>query len=189
MTCGRGRAMAARVHRLFFALQPDAAALGAVARVVEQAKTVHDIRGRWLAPEKLHVTVQFLGDFTSADEIASRAGRAAGALRVAPFDFTFDRLATFPRRFQPPCILRCAPGSEATLQELARELGTALRAAGLGEYVETRLYVPHLTIAYAQSALPEPLTIEPIVWRARAVCLIDSHGGQHVQIGDWPLRA
>jgi len=179
----------ARVHRLFFALHPDAAALDAVGRAIEKAKTAPDIRGRWLAPEKLHVTLQFLGDFVSADAIVSRARGAAANLRVAPFEFTFDRVATLPRRFHPPCVLRCAPGSEAPLQELSRELGAALRAAGLGEYVEARPYVPHLTIAYAQSALPEPIAIEPIVCHARTICLIDSHGGQHVQIGDWPLRA
>ena len=181
--------MAVRVHRLFFALHPDAAALDAVGRAVEKAKTAHDIRGRWLAPEKLHVTLQFLGDFINAGEIVSRASSAATSLRVAPFEFTLDRIATLPRRFHPPCVLRCAPGSETPLQELVRELGAALRLAGLGEHLETRPYVPHLTIAYAQSALPEPIAIEPIVWRACAVGLVDSHGGQHAQIGSWPLRA
>ena len=181
--------MPSQVHRLFFALRPDPAERGEIARAAAGLKAVQHIRGHWLDLAKLHLTVQFLGDFLSTDEIVRQATGAAASLHVAPFEFTLDRVATFPRRFHPPCVLRCAPESEAPLQELARELGTALRTAGLGAHLETRPYVPHLTIAYARSGLPEPIAIEPIIWRAWAIDLVDSHGGQHVQIGRWPLRA
>jgi len=180
--------MASQVHRLFFALKPDAAAAEAIARTVEMLQATQRIRGRWLPPAKLHLTVQFLGDLTAPDAIVQRARSAAESLRIAPFEFTFDRVASFSRRLNSPCVLRCAPGSEASLQELARELAVLLSAAGLGEYLETRPYVPHLTIAYAQNALPEPIAIEPIIWQACAIGLVDSHGGQHAQIDSWPLR-
>jgi len=176
-------------HRLFFALRPDAAVLDWIVRAAAELKETQRLRGRWLDPAKLHLTVQFLGDFAAIDDIVQRARNAVANLRVADFEFTIDRVESFPRRVNPPCVLRCTPESQVLLEVLSRELGVALSAAGLGEYVETRPYMPHLTIAYAQSTLPEPIAIEPIVWHAHAISLVDSHAGQHAQIDSWPLCA
>lgn len=181
--------MTSQIHRLFFALFPDATVLAAIGRALERLEVTQRIRARWLQPAKLHLTVQFLGDFIAIDDIVPRARSAAATLRAASFEFTLDGVTTFPRRFNPPCVLRCAPESEPPLQELSRQLGAALRATGLGEYLEMRLYVPHLTIGYARSALIEPIAIEPIDWHAHVIGLVDSHGGQHAQLGSWPLRA
>jgi len=181
--------MPSHVHRLFFALRPDDVVREQIVRTAAELKDAQQIRGRWLDPAKLHMTVQFLGDFINADEVVPRAIRAATSLHVAPFEFALDRAASFSRHSNSPCVLCCAPESEAPLQELARELRTLLSAAGLGEYLEMRPYVPHLTIAYARSAIAEPIPIAPIVWLPRAIALIDSHDGPHAQIGTWPLRA
>jgi 2'-5' RNA ligase len=176
-------------HRLFFALRPDAAVLDAIGRAIAELKAAQTIRGRWLDPEKLHLTLQFLGDFATADEIAGRAAPAAAKLRFPPFEFQLDRAETFARRFNPPCVLRCAATSAEPLQVFARELGSALAAAGLSEFLQTREYVPHVTIAYAQSQLREVVVIAPIFWRAHDFSLVESVGGVHHEIGRWPLRS
>ena len=51
--------------------------------------------------------------------------------------------------------------------------------------------MPHLTIAYAEKALPAPVAIERVVWKVSAFALMDSRVGQsvHDQIESWPLRA
>jgi 2'-5' RNA ligase len=176
-------------HRLFFALRPDAAVLDAIGRAAAEIKAAQNIRGRWLDAAKLHLTVQFLGDFASTDEIAGRAALAAAKLRFPPFEFVLDRAETFARRFSPPCVLRCAAASTEPLLMFARELGSALAAAGLSEFLQTREYVPHVTIAYAKSQLHEAVAIAPIGWCAQDFCLIDSVGGTHHEIGRWPLRS
>lgn len=147
------------------------------------------IRGRWLAAEKFHLTLQFLGDFVGADEIVRRAIGAAECLRFAPFDFVLDRAESFPRRFNPPCVLRCAEASVAPLCALSQQLADALGAAGLAEHLETRPYMPHVTVAYLERDLREPIVIEPIGWHAHEFALIDSSGGAHRELGRWPLRA
>jgi 2'-5' RNA ligase len=181
--------MPAQIHRLFFALRPDAALLEDIERATRKLKAACHVRGRWLKPEKLHVTVQFLGDFPAVDGVVARACEGAVNVRCAPFEFTLDRVDTFPRRFNPPCVLRCAPASEEPLQVFARELANALAAAGLAEHLETRAYVPHLTVAYADSELPKPMEIAPICWQAHDFYLVDSSGGAHHAIARWPLRA
>ena len=140
--------MRAQNHRLFFALRPDAALLEKIAHATQELQTARHIHGRWLQPEKLHVTVQFLGDFLAADEVIALACEGAVNVRCAPFAFVLDRAEAFPRRFNPPCVLRCAAGSEKPLQKFAHELSDALAAAGLAEHLETRAYAPHVTVAY-----------------------------------------
>ena len=181
--------MPEQIHRLFFALRPDTTLLGEIARSVQALKAAGDVRGRWLPPQKLHMTVQFLGDFALADDIARRASHAAAGLHFAAFEFVLDRAQTFPRKFNPPCVLRSDENSEATLQHFAHELGAALAAAGLAEFLESRAYVPHVTIAYAERELPNPIALVPILWRAQEFCLIDSIGGTHKEIARWPLQA
>ena len=148
------------------------------------------IRGRWLAEEKLHLTLQFLGDFAAAEEIVKCAIGAAESLRAAPFEFMLDRAETFPRRFNPPCVLRCSETSAAPLRALSQRLGDALGAAGLAEHLETRPYVPHVTVAYAERALHEGIAVGPIVWPTHEFALIDSLVGTsvHNEIARWPLR-
>lgn len=180
--------MRAQNHRLFFALRPDAELLEKIARATQDLQASQLIHGRWLEPEKLHLTAQFLGDFLSPDEVIARAREGAGTVRCAPFEFVLDRVETFPRRFNLPCVLRCAPPSEESLREFARELADALAAAGLGEHLETRAYVPHLTIAYVDRELPKPMAIAPIRGQLCDFRLIDSSGGAYREIARWPLR-
>jgi len=181
--------MERQVHRLFFALRPDADALRAIEQQAQTLSGASLMRGKWLSPVKYHLTVRFLGDFREADDIVVRAADAAADMRSGTFQCAFDRIASFPSRFKPPCVLRCTPDSEAALQALAAELGRALARAGLGEYLETRPYLPHLTIAYGDLALPAALPIATICWNVDSFVLIDSNAGEHRQIGCWTLRA
>jgi len=137
------------------------------------------LRGRWVNPSHYHVTVQFLGLHRGLPpETIARMKSAAGAARWAPFDITFDRADSFcgSRRF--PCVLRCDQTSETPLQALWRELGAALRAQELGQLLREPPFIPHLTIAYADAALREPMPIQPIRWRVQELVLVASHVGQ-----------
>ena len=182
--------MGTQVHRLFFALRPDAALLRDIEHAVDSIKAREFVHGRWLKSAKLHLTLQFLGDFIEAGDVIERARRAGASVRREPFEFTLDHVATFARRFNPPCVLRCAAESEHELRSFHDELGAALCAEGLGEHLDRRPYAPHLTIAYADNALAAPVPIEPIVWRACGFTLMDSRVGQsvHAPVETWPLR-
>ena len=182
--------MAAGVHRLFFALRPDAGVLAELADTIAKLKATQRIRGRWLKPEKLHLTLQFLGDFVAADEVARRAQHAGDLIRANAFEFVLDRAETFAGRFNPPCVLRCSPASEPRLQACSRDLGAALAAADLAEHVDTRTYLPHVTLAYADHALAGPIAINPIIWRATEFCLLDSLIGRstHAELARWRLH-
>lgn len=179
--------MAPDSHRLFFALFPDAETAQAIARVVDGLRAAKTIRGRWTAPERQHVTARFLGDHGhDAPAVIERARAAAALVRCAAFEVAFDRIATFRGRFQCPCVLRCPADAETGVQRLWRGLGDTLAAAGIECRAESN-FIPHLTIAYADRMLGDPLPIDPLRWRAHEFALVDSSRSEHRVIERWPL--
>jgi 2'-5' RNA ligase len=182
------QAMAPAAHRLFFAIIPGAEALRSISRVALEVREARTIRGSWIEPERYHLTLQFLGDFQEPDAIIATAIAAAQQLRFAPVDFLLDRVATFGGRFRAPCVLRCSRESDAHALALWRLQGDALKAAGFDGDTQRR-FKPHVTIAYGDQALAEPMAIEPIAWRAEEFVLVDSATGRgrHDVIGRWPL--
>lgn len=87
-----------QVHRLFFALLPDAAARDRIARCADLLKTTHDLRGKWVAPERYHATWYFLGDNSELRaDLHDAAIAAAATVRCAPVKITLDAACTFRR--------------------------------------------------------------------------------------------
>jgi len=182
--------MSEPVHRLFFALRPDAA----VAREIESAaasiRASGRVRGRWVQPSKHHLTVHFLGAHAGRPaDLIERARAAAQHVRIAPFQIELERVETLGARRQSPCILRVSKHSDRLLESLRAALGTALGEAGLAHWLEQR-FTPHVTIAYIEAGLGEPISIPPIAWDVQDFTLIESHGAtaQHDVLDQWPLR-
>lgn len=135
------------------------------------------------------MTVQFLGSHPGRPEaIIERACLAAARVKIAPLEIILDRVATFGGHRKSPCVLRCTPDSERAVGFLRSALGEALAAAGLADLLEDR-FTPHVTIAYIDGRLGEPVAIEPIAWQARDYALVESHGAEacHEVLAQWPL--
>jgi 2'-5' RNA ligase len=180
--------MPSSVHRIFFAVVPDAAATRAIEDLAADLRARKVVGGRWTAPEKYHATVRFLGDHTEPESLIEKARAAAASVRLAPFALTFERVSTFGGRFQAPCVLRCSPESERALESLWSALGSALDAHGV-ESEHERRFLPHLTIAYADRRLVQPVRFDPITSPISEFVLVDSRigSGGHTVIGRWPL--
>ena len=181
--------MPGQTHRLFFALRPDAQVSGEIERAVAAIHASGCVRGRWVNPSKYHITVQFLGNHSGRPaDIVERACAAAEQVSIAPFEVVLDRVATFGGHRKSPCILRCTPGSERAVGILRSALGEALAAGGLGHLLEER-FTPHVTIAYIEGRLGEPVTIEPIAWQVREFALVESRVAQpgHEALARWAL--
>ena len=174
------RAPASR--RLFFALWPDAAlreeAAGRVATLVATAG------GRPQRPDQLHLTLVFLGQ-VAEDRVASV--RSVGAEATgAPVTVTLDRL----EHWRKPQVL-CLTASEVPppLVVLVEEIRASLVAAELPS--ETRPYRPHLTLARKVTRFDPRPEVEPLLWRADAVTLVesrsDARGSRYEPLASWPL--
>ena len=181
--------MSEPVHRLFFALRPDTAVTHEIECAAASIKASGRVRGRWVQPSRYHLTVHFLGSHAGRPEgLIERARTAAQHARIAPLEIELDRAETFGARRQSPCVLRCSSPSDRSLGMLRATLGQALADAGLARWLEQR-FTPHVTIAYIDGVLDEPITIPAIRWRVQNLALVESHGAsaQHDVLQQWPL--
>ncbi|MBO9883016.1 RNA 2',3'-cyclic phosphodiesterase [Xanthomonas sp. D-109] len=174
---------------LFFALLPDAQTAQAVHGLGQQLCHDHGLRGRALPPERLHVTLHYLGEYAGIPPRLLQQACAAGqALAASPFDLAFDQALTFDSRARSrPLVLRgdAEPQPlqalrQALQQQLARH-GVAARADGA--------YLPHMTLAYVEQPLA-PQRVPALCWQAASLSLIRSVQGQgrYLHEASWPLR-
>lgn len=99
---------------------------------------------RWVVPENMHWTLQFLGEVDDTDiyEIYREVKRAAA--KVEPFAMSARSLGAFPSLEKPRAVwLGAGEGSEALCQ---LQDGVEARMAELGFRPERQTYTPHLTI-------------------------------------------
>jgi 2'-5' RNA ligase len=187
---GAAGARPAEVHRLFFALLPDAAARARLAQAAQALKASHPgLRARWVNPARYHATLHFLGDHALLrQDVVDAAVAAAGKLRMAPFEWVLHEAASYHGR-QPPCILRSSSVPEP-LQQLWLDLRHALVLAGQGRHV-ARNFTPHVTVAYSHAALLDVTPLEPVAWRVERVALIHSVVGEqdYQVLAEWSLQA
>jgi 2'-5' RNA ligase len=132
-------------HRLFFALAPTPAVLAEIESAAETLG-VPAAGGRRTRPEKLHLTMAFLGDFdaaagTSAISQALVAG-AHTAGNVLAFDFVLDQAFSFSGA-RPLWLLG---GEAAPFKPLHVELMFALAARQLVPRDAGRPFLPHVTL-------------------------------------------
>ena len=173
--------------RLFFSINPDAATAARIVSLAEELKRKTGLRGKIHLPERLHITINHLGDHASVPQnIVAAASEAAGSLQCAPFDVTFDFASSFFNKDNNPFVLR---GGEGLSQLIAfqQKLGLEMMKAGLKRFVE-KTFTPHVTMLYDKMRV-EDQPIEPVSWTASEFLLIHSLLGktEHKVLGRWKL--
>ncbi len=177
--------MPAQIHRLFFALMPEASVRARIESAAAGVAASQHLRARMIRPARYHATLHFLGDHPMLrEDIARAAIDAAGKVQAAPFDLVLDSASGFHGR-EPPCVLRCTQIPPA-LQALWEDLRDAMFRAGLGAHL-SRSFTPHVTFAYSRGALPQPTPVEPITWRVDGFSLLHSvvGGGDYEVLDAW----
>lgn len=182
---------AKRADGLFFALSPDRGLSRRITQFGERFIREHHLEGKALAAERLHVSLQNVGEYPRLRTKFIYAAKKAGDAVVSrPFDLEFDSIMSFagapardgqPRR-RPLVIL----GRADALSDLHRTLGRAMQTNGLRAAAS---FLPHLTLHYG----PKPVAmqpIEPIRFAVREFTLIHSERGlgRHNILGRWRLR-
>ena len=167
--------------RLFFAVWPDAAAAQALAALSRQVAELSG--GRPPPPEKLHLTLAFVGQVEAGrlDALAGCARLRAGRLRL-----DFDRVGSF-RRARVAWAGCSLPAPE--LLDLQQQLAGRLLAGGFP--LEEREFTPHVTLARRIERPVPPARIEPVTWNADAFTLVRSETGtgRYTVLERWPLGA
>jgi 2'-5' RNA ligase len=136
--------------RIFCAVEmPDELRSRVAERVRRLRSEFPDVRASWEKPEKLHITLKFLGDVESArvEALSSAAARTAASLE--PFELTIDEPGTFPSQGQPRVLWLGIVDASGRLAHMQRALEAECAADGFER--ESRAFRPHLTLARVRS--------------------------------------
>jgi 2'-5' RNA ligase len=170
---------------LFVAISPPDAVrrrVAALAGEVRRAAGPAAAELRWVAPENLHLTLQFLGAVPSERVEPIEAALREVAASGRPLSLEVKSAGGFPNARRPRVVWLGLSGDVAALETLAAELGR--RLAPLGFPPEERAFSAHLTVARARDprgapgiagALAAAGEAEPVPWRVTDLVLVESH--------------
>lgn len=129
--------------RTFIAVSiPDALRNRALAAARQLAAVAPDVK--WVEPQGLHWTLQFLGNVDQREAGEICAAVAEGALEHEPFDLQILGAGAFPSADRPRTLwLGVGQGRE---QMIALQASIEKSLEPLGFRGEARRYTPHLTI-------------------------------------------
>jgi RNA 2',3'-cyclic 3'-phosphodiesterase len=177
------------LDRLFFAILPSPVAAAQIAERIHSLCVEHGLKGRPVAPSRLHISLHGLGDHSRLPQTLIEVARnAAASIAMPPFEIEFDRVMSFNRKDKKrPFVLRV--GSDMTaLNMFHRCLGDAMKKAGLGLWVASH-FTLHMTLLYDDCAVKER-PIEPICLTVSDFVLVHSLVGRsrYLELARWPLR-
>lgn len=175
--------------RLFLALWPDQPLRQDILRIAGPLLT--HFRGRPVEPDRLHLTLAFLGE-VPAEAVPTIEGVAmAAASRHGPLDLSLDRTGVFANAG----VLWLGGAGDRPLLALHEDLAAALAEAG--HPLERRPFRPHVTLSRRvprDAELHARLRGEadpPVRWRAEELTLVSSHtepeGAVYRVLRRWPL--
>ncbi len=124
--------------RLFAAVLPDEAAVGALACAARELRA-DSVRGNFVVPENYHVTLAFIGE----TERATEAIEALRAVESDAFTLTLAQVGKFSRTRGD--IYWYGVRTCAALEALYARTQAELTARGFE--LETRAFKPHVTLA------------------------------------------
>ncbi|MHB8267566.1 2'-5' RNA ligase family protein [Bradyrhizobium sp.] len=186
----RPNSVASERDRLFLAVVPDS---DTAARIYQRAGVIRrarKIEGALIRPEHLHATLFFLGERGALPEqIITRVVHAAAAVKMPPFEVSFDRTMSFSEgSYNHPFVLVGDPGVER-LKKFRQMLGVSIMRNGLRHLVRAN-FMPHVTLLYDKKNVDEQ-PIEPISWIVHEFVLIRSlyRRTTHIHEARWPLRS
>ena len=140
--------------RLFTGIELDSAVRRAVGELVDELRRRVErdaprARIAWVTPERLHVTVRFIGhrDDASCDRIRTVL---SPPIAVPRFTVQVEHLGAFPPTGRPRVLWAGLSGDRSGLTRVEREV--TARLAGVAVPPEERPYSPHLTLGRVKEA-------------------------------------
>jgi RNA 2',3'-cyclic 3'-phosphodiesterase len=140
--------------RLFVGVEISADVAAALATLIERLRQravtlAPDSRMTWVTPERLHVTVRFIGHVDEA-----KAGAIIATLQApfagGGFRLTVGGLGTFPPKGPPRVVWAGLIEGVEKLKVLEAAVSERLARAGIDR--EDRPYSPHITLARVREA-------------------------------------
>lgn len=188
--------------RLFVAAQPPENVRQAVIASMNRLRRFGDVR--WATPERLHLTLKFLGSTPEENVMQLEEELRRIANSCLHFAISLDRIGAFASIRRPQIVWCGIGGDTCALIDLARRIDAAMEPFGFEK--ECRPYRPHLTLGRVRSprglrdlatelekrAAETPSESEgEIEWRVEAIALMRSDlkptGPVYTELSHFPL--
>ena len=190
LVSGHVRPMSSGKHILYFALQPSPDAAAQALVLAEEVRRAHRLPGKPVAPARLHVSLNYLGEFKRPPgSVVTKALEAAAQVAQRDFVVEFNRLGSWGRGDAPRKFVLWGEDGVIGVNGLYSALHRALGRFDLAPRREASVE-PHMTLIHDGADI-ESRFVEPIRWRAREFVLIHAvHGeGRYEVAGRMPLSA
>lgn len=183
--------------RCFVALPTPPAAQSQITALIQNLQSVSsDVK--WEAPEKVHLTLRFLGN-VEMNLVEELSRQLADRVRYLPaFEMTYDGLGAFPN-WTRPRVVWIGIRSGESLDALQRNVEDVV--TGLGLKKEEREFHPHVTIGRVKgfrhldllTARVKSLTLSPVLTLCNTVLVVKSElhpaGSKYTVIQSIPLSS
>ena len=134
------------MKRIFAAIDISEAARRRVAGYISDLRAAHStVRAGWDNPEKLHLTLKFLGDIDEAQLHSLSEAVNETARQISAFNLRISRTGVFPSKKNAGILWLGVKDEKGILQKLNEILETECERKGFAK--EKRNFKPHLTIA------------------------------------------
>lgn len=108
---------------------------------------------KWEKPEKIHLTLVFLGSVQDSKLAVLRTAVEKGSVEIIPFEIAFKGLGAFPDFIQPRIVW---VGLKGDLQTLARlQKGVVRKLKKTGFWFDQKPFVPHMTIGRVKKSISQ----------------------------------
>jgi RNA 2',3'-cyclic 3'-phosphodiesterase len=168
--------------RLFLAAVPDRETAERIADLARRLRIGHELRGKLMRPEHLHVTLHHVGDAeeTPSSAVVDAVMEKLSGVTMPSFRVAFDRVGSFTNG---AFVLRgdeSLIGLEVLQQRVSDAFDTRPQAA--------RSFTPHVTLLRDAKRVEEH-DITPIEWTVKEVVLVHSLLGRttHRHVARLPL--
>lgn len=175
-------------HVLYFALQPPPDAAAAALARLDAVRTQYRLTAKPVAPARLHVSLNFVGDFKRPPgPVIDKALEAAATVNARRFRVEFNRLGAWPAGGAPCPMVLWGDEGVAGVSALYSTIHKALVRRGMAPRRETPIE-PHMTLLYDRAEAPETF-VEPVGWTVDSFVLVHAiHGeGRYDVVGSIPL--
>jgi RNA 2',3'-cyclic 3'-phosphodiesterase len=173
------RTSGTRYMRTFIALNPPPEVIDRLAAVGEQIRRI-DPKLRCEHREKLHFTLEFLGEKNERWVEECRHAISAALASAAPFSVCIGRIGFFPGPTHPRIIWAGSqPEENEQLCRLASEIKHA--CAQLGHKADPKPFHPHITLTRVKAPLASGIVdriaaieMEPLEFECGSVSIVKS---------------
>ena len=131
--------------RTFIALELSSQLRESLGALIRDLKGPRGIKGRWVPPENIHLTLRFLGEIREDQVEAIGDLLEAVARDTMPFSMSLEGLGAFPSSFRPRVLWVGVKKGLEVLEKIYNQLEEGLFKLGFPP--NDKAFKPHLTLA------------------------------------------